>query len=129
MPRFGTRSTLVLMSVDPRLRDIFYEVIKEFDVSITCGHRGQEEQDFYYHNGYSKLKFPNSKHNSNPSMAIDVVPWPSKFEKKLPFYYMAGYVQAVADRLGHRIRWGGDWDGDNDYYDQTFMDLPHFELL
>ena len=42
---------------------------------------------------------------------------------------MAGYIQATADKLGIKIRWGGDWDSDGDLDDQTFMDLGHFELV
>jgi peptidoglycan L-alanyl-D-glutamate endopeptidase CwlK len=30
--------------------------------------------------------------------------------------------------IKHRIRWGGDWDMDNDLSDNTFNDLVHFEL-
>ena len=40
----------------------------------------------------------------------------------------AGYVQGVAEQLGIKIRWGGDWDSDFDFKDQTFNDLVHFEL-
>ena len=35
----------------------------------------------------------------------------------------------IAGKMKHRIRWGGDWDGDTDVKDQKFMDLPHFELI
>ena len=28
-----------------------------------------------------------------------------------------------------KIRWGGDWDSDNIMKDQTFNDLPHFEII
>lgn len=45
------------------------------------------------------------------------------------FYHFAGFVLATAARLGTPIRWGGDWDGDGDFMDQTFDDLVHFELL
>jgi peptidoglycan L-alanyl-D-glutamate endopeptidase CwlK len=31
--------------------------------------------------------------------------------------------------IEHHIRWGGDWDGDQDFRDQTFDDLAHFELI
>lgn len=45
------------------------------------------------------------------------------------WYSFGGYVKATADRLGIKIRWGGDWDGDFDFRDQNFNDLPHFELI
>ena len=34
-----------------------------------------------------------------------------------------------AVELGIRLRWGGDWDGDNELRDQTFNDLVHFEVI
>jgi hypothetical protein len=34
----------------------------------------------------------------------------------------------VAEETGVDIRWGGDWDGDRSLEDQTFHDLPHFEV-
>lgn len=49
------------------------------------------------------------------------------------FYYLAGLVRCQAQMMGLRwgtdIRWGGDWDSDNDFFDQTFFDLAHFELI
>jgi peptidoglycan L-alanyl-D-glutamate endopeptidase CwlK len=50
-------------------------------------------------------------------------------------HYFAGYVKATAEQLKkdqlicHDIRWGGDWDSDTEVNDQTFIDLPHFELI
>ena len=29
----------------------------------------------------------------------------------------------------HNVRWGGDWNMDNNFKDQKFNDLPHFELV
>lgn len=45
------------------------------------------------------------------------------------FYYLAGLVRKHADILNIKIRWGGDWDSDQDFFDQTFYDLVHFELV
>lgn len=41
----------------------------------------------------------------------------------------AGYVMRVADELGIKLRYGGDWDGDKKTADQSFNDLPHYEIL
>lgn len=49
--------------------------------------------------------------------------------------FFAGVMVAIADRLykegeiQHKLRWGGDWDGDHDFKDSKFIDLPHFELI
>jgi len=44
------------------------------------------------------------------------------------WYYFGGFVLGTAQELGIDIRWGGDWDGDRDLDDQSFDDLPHFEV-
>ena len=43
-------------------------------------------------------------------------------------YYFGGYVLATAEKLGLKVRWGGDWDGDRETKDQTVNDLVHFEV-
>ena len=62
-------------------------------------------------------------------MAVDVCPYPIDWNNKERFYHFAGYVKGIADSMGIKIRWGGDWDGDTVFDDQSFHDLPHFELL
>jgi peptidoglycan L-alanyl-D-glutamate endopeptidase CwlK len=134
MPKFGQRSKDNLSTADPDLQRLFNEVIKTYDCTILCGHRGKEDQNRAFHEGRSKVQWPNGKHNRMPSDAVDVAPWFSekphiRWEDKEKFYHFAGYVQAVADQLGIKIRWGGNWDSDDELDDQTFFDLPHFELL
>lgn len=134
MAKFGETSAKRLSSCHPDLQELFMEVVQEFDCTILCGHRTEAEQDKAVHDGHSKVEFPNSKHNGEPSMAVDVAPWnPSapqvRWNDTAGFYYFAGYVKRTAENLGVKIRWGGDWDRDNDTQDQSFMDLPHFELI
>lgn len=133
MARFGKSSKMKLTTVHPKLKFLFEEVVKEYDCVIVCGHRNKENQDKVFREGKSKVQFPDSKHNSSPSMAVDVAPYIAY--KGIPwndhrqFYYFAGYVMAIAERMGTKIRWGGDWNMNNDVADQNFFDLPHFELL
>ena len=129
MPKFSKKSKQNLSECHPDLQKLFNEVIKYYDCTITDGHRGKEEQDMAYHKGWSKLKYPKSKHNKIPSFAIDVVPYPIDYKNKIKLYHFGGYVKATADQLEIKIRWGGDWDSDKDLHDQNFMDLPHYELL
>ena len=44
------------------------------------------------------------------------------------WYYFGGFVLGTAEELGIKIRWGGDWNSNRDLDDQTFDDLPHFEV-
>lgn len=114
--------------VHGKLQDIFFEVIKGYDCSILCGFRDEAAQNEAFHTGRSKKQWPNSKHNGTPSLAVDVAPYPIDWDDERRFYHFAGYVKGIADQLGISIRWGGDWDGDNDLNDQHFFDLVHFEL-
>lgn len=128
MPKFGNRSKKNLSEAHPLLQEVFEEVVKHYDCSVIEGHRPQEEQDKAYHAGKSKLKYPQSKHNKKPSLAVDVVPHPIDWNDRDRFYYFGGLVMGIAAAKGIDIRWGGDWDSDNDFKDQSFHDLPHFEL-
>lgn len=129
MPKFGKTSQERLDQCHPDLRLLFIAVVRGFDCSVLCGHRDEKEQNDAFLGNRSKLKFPDSKHNKEPSTAIDVVPWPINWENLNRFYMFGGYALAKAETLGIKIRWGGDWDGDTMTADQKFMDLPHFELI
>jgi len=132
MYKYSQKSLDKLYTTDLRLRYIFMKAIEVMDISILEGHRDEETQNHYYESGTSKLKWPHSKHNSNPSKAIDAVPYPIDYEKwkKDPslLFYLGGLIQGIAHSLGYKIRWGRDWDSDLDFNDQTFNDFAHFEL-
>lgn len=129
MPTFGQRSRNNLETCHEDLQKLFNEVIKHFDCSVICGHWGQEEQDRAFHDGRSKLKFPQSKHNKTPSLAADVVPYPIDWNDTRRFYMFVGIVRGIAAMMNIPVRCGADWDGDMEIKDQNFHDLPHFELL
>ena len=43
--------------------------------------------------------------------------------------FIAGVMMSIDASLENRLRWGGNFDMDGEIItDQTFMDLPHFEL-
>lgn len=129
MNKFSNQSLIRLDSADERLQVIFTKVLHIIDCTIIEGHRDKELQNEYFRTGKSKVEYPNGKHNEIPSMAVDVAPYPINWNDKKRFYYFAGIVKAVAFEMGYKLRWGGDWDNDNDLNDQTFMDLVHFELI
>lgn len=136
MPAFGERSMERLATCHPDLQLICNAAIAEGpDFSVICGHRTQAEQDRAVADGLSKAPWPTSRHNSTPSMAVDVAPWPIDWEDIARFRLLQGYLLATADalyaagRISHRLRSGGDWDRDYVLDDQRFIDLPHFELI
>jgi len=134
MPRFGRTSRRRLKTCHKDLQKVFNEVIKFYDCSILCGNRDKETQNKAYHDGRSTLVFPYSKHNSYPSLAVDVVPWFSnkphiRWDDRFKFYQFYGYVMATADQLGVKLKCGANWDMDDELHDQSFIDMPHFELV
>ena len=132
MPSFSQRSLQNLESCDIRLQRLMRAVVKHYDISIICGHRGKAEQEKAFREGRSKARFGQSKHNAYPSKAVDVIPYPfspEDWRDERYFERMAGYIQAVADMMGIRIRWGGDWNMNGRSNDESFSDLPHFELM
>lgn len=128
MPSFSKSSNDKLNTCHPLLQTLMREVVKNYDCTILCGRRGEAEQNEAFENGYSQLKFPASKHNSMPSRAVDVLPYPINWNDKSRHLHFAGYVQATADRLGIKVRWGGNFDGDSSL-DNGFQDRPHWELV
>lgn len=129
MSWYSDRSEKRLLTCDPRLILIFSEVVTIVDNSVICGHRNAIDQNAAFASKNSKVKWPNSTHNDYPSKGIDVVPYPTMWDKVEDFYFLAGVVFTVAKRHGIKIRWGGDWDRDGDFHDQKFMDLGHFEVI
>ena len=85
------------------------------DIIILFGYRGEKEQNEAFERGTSKLRWPNSKHNRLPSLAVDIAPYPVEWNNLEAFKALREYALRVADRIGVKIRiisW--DW--------------PHFEL-
>lgn len=129
MPTFSAQSQERLKQCHPELIRLFNEVIKNMDCTILCGFRPQDEQEEAVRTGKSKEHWPNSKHNKFPSLAVDVAPSPIDWNDKIKFYYFIGYVLGTAQQMGIKIRSGSDWSMDHNLKNQTFFDLPHFELV
>lgn len=129
MPKFSDASAKRLAECHPSLQLLFNAVIEKYDCTILCGHRGEQQQNEAFQQGLSKQQWPHSKHNKKPSLAVDVAPYPIDWKDRDRFYHFAGFVIGAAWVLGVKIRWGGDWDRDGDLRDQSFYDLPHFELV
>lgn len=120
MPSFSEESKAKLATCHPYLKKLFEEIIKTYDCTIICGERKKEDQDKAVAAGESLTPYPTSKHNSFPSMAVDVAPYPIDFNDEKRFYHFAGYIQAVADRMNIQITWGGSWT--------KIKDLDHWQL-
>lgn len=139
MYSYGEQSRLRLNYSNDKLQATFFDAIEVVDIVILCGHRSIEEQDKLFESGASKVRGGASKHNRHPSHAIDAAPWPipdewgeGEVNKKewARFHHLAGIIQGIGlSKYNTRIRWGGDWDSDGKFKDQTWDDLIHYELL
>jgi len=156
MPTFGPKSNGVLDSITPLLQTLMNKVVKHYDITLLEGHRAEEPQNELFSGGASKVKWPDSRHNTNPSMAVDVCPYPipkewgdlgwltgkardKAWKERVKFYQMVSVIQfcweqmlveeeTAAHARKYQLRFGADWDGDGDYSDQAFDDLVHVEL-
>jgi peptidoglycan L-alanyl-D-glutamate endopeptidase CwlK len=107
------------------------ELLRYMDVSLLYGYRNAREQNTLFAQGKSKLRFPRSKHNQMPSLAVDIQPYPypeNENDLRAALGYMAGICWMIAEREGFKIRWGGDWNRNGDVTDNGFDDLFHLEL-
>ena len=128
MYKFGKRSRKQMENIHPDLKKVLNEVIKYVDCSVLEGHRSAERQDKLFEEGRTKVKYPNGRHNANPSRAVDVVPYPIDWDDRERFHLFAGFVLGIAKSMGINLRWGGDWNQNFEVDDNNFDDFPHFEL-
>lgn len=133
MPKFSIKSSDRLSTCHPDLQRLFEAVVVEYDCSIIEGHRNRRRQNLLYRQGKSRVKWPDGKHNRLPSEAVDAGPYLKKvgipWNTPEEWHRFARFVFKKAEELGIRVRWGGDWDMDGESTDQSFNDLPHWELL
>ena len=132
MPYFGSRSRKNLDTCDPRIQRVLERAIKNGpDFSVIVGHRTEEDQNKAYSLGFSKKKWPDSNHNSQPSRAVDVLPYggDNVWDDHIRFGLLAGWILACAEEEGVKLRWGGDWSRTWRANEKSsFFDGAHFEL-
>lgn len=120
---WGKKSTELLATCDKRLQELAYMMLdrSDFDLTITCGYRTEDEQNEAYKNGKSRARFGESKHNTFPSKAIDICPYPINWDTKdIRWQEMALNAMWCAGKLGIEIVWGGSF--------KSIKDLPHFQI-
>ena len=119
--KFSSISSKRLNECHPDLQTLFKHVLARMDISIACGYRPKVEQDAAYEAGFSTLKWPKSRHNSWPSGAVDVIPYPSGYKAtEEEWNRLAEIVFDEAELLGVQVEWGGHWTRPKD--------RPHWQL-
>lgn len=123
MYKFSKTSLDKLETCHPDLTRLMIAALNSspMDFSVICGYRNKEDQNKAFDKKTTTLKYPESKHNKIPSMAVDIAPYPINWNDIDSFKQLGEYVKKVAKDLDISIWWGGDW--------KSFKDYPRFELL
>jgi len=98
----------------------FDEVLQVRDCSVLYGFRNERDQNMLFDRGFSRVMWPNSRHNIKRSEGIDVMPYPVDYNDINGMYHFAGIVKGVFYELGIDIEWGGEFKG--------FFDGAHYQL-
>jgi peptidoglycan L-alanyl-D-glutamate endopeptidase CwlK len=96
------------------------DAIEVIDFSVIHGFRDKALQNSLVRGGFSQLKWPQSKHNQEPSLAVDLAPWPIDWVKLGRFQFLAGVLTGLMRRRDFELEWGGHWE--------KFPDYGHFEI-
>ena len=155
---YGARSLTRLKTTHPLLQRLMRRVGEHFPNTVLEGMRDIEAQRKNVARGVSKtmnskhligeavdcapdpLSWPRAKRlmrriegvteGLTPDQKTEMMYLVTTYTKEVSrWYYFGGFVLGTAEELGIGVRWGGDWDSDRKLTDQSFDDLPHFELL
>jgi peptidoglycan L-alanyl-D-glutamate endopeptidase CwlK len=129
--KWGSRSFKRLETCHHLLQELMDRSIAKtsVDITILCGHRDEVEQNEAYRKGYSKLKYPRSKHNKIPSMAVDVVPYPVDWKDLERFEHTGQVILSCWEDMklenypeieNYDLFWGKNWT--------RLVDYPHFQI-
>jgi peptidoglycan L-alanyl-D-glutamate endopeptidase CwlK len=142
MPRFSESSNSILDQVTEDLQRLFRVVIVGYDCKVLEAGRTAEQQNKLYQqgrtepgpiitncDGYAKVSKHQLKDARGLYMAVHVAPFPVNWRDTNRWYHFAGYVKRVAEEMSVKVRWGGDWDSDTEFDDQTLHDLVHWESV
>lgn len=131
MPTFSPKSEARLNTCHPDLQAVCRELIKQYDFAVLCGHRSKEEQDKAFKEGNSKVRYPQSKHNTKPSLAVDLAPYNEtephidwgnlyRFREMLHRFDALARLMRERGEIESEFEYGADWE--------SFKDYPHVEI-
>ena len=155
MHKLGVTSKRRLITCDSDLQLIIKESIKvsQIDFGVAQGERTVEQQQQYFNEGKSKVNprayktteelLKRGKHIVDgiirtESQAVDIYAYINgKASWDInSLCYIGGVITSTATKLyqegkiDYKLRWGGNWNSDGVIItDQSFQDLPHYELL
>ena len=128
---YSERSMARLDTCHPDLKTLMVAALQHpgcpSDISVLEGHRGETRQNQMKAEGKSQLGWPRSRHNTMPSMAVDVAPYIDGVSWDWEHYHpLAAHIKMVwvelklAAGVSGVLEWGGDW--------RSFKDGPHWQI-
>lgn len=146
-----------LVKVHPKLADVVRLAIKisKVDFKVVEGVRSREQMMINYGKGRTaaqctakgvparyaqptraKVTWLNNPFASTHAIqadgfghAVDLLPAPYDWKEGPGWRQINDAMMEAARRLGVKIRWGRNWDGDDKYEEKGETDGPHFELV
>ena len=128
MYKFSERSRSNLSECHSDLQALAMFAIKFVDFTIIEGHRDKVAQDNAFKEGYSKVRYPNSKHNRQPSDAFDFIPHPfNGWHDKEGFAKVGNMMMGI----GAMLKWYGLIESEFEYGGNwtRFKDYPHIQRI
>ncbi|HEA65367.1 MAG TPA: hypothetical protein ENI07_00880 [Desulfobacterales bacterium] len=119
MPNLTERDMLRLATCDVRWQMLLPKIAEKMWLMVIGGHRNEEKQNEAFRNGLTQVRWPNSKHNLEPSLAVDLAPLPLDWKNTRHFFELAAHVWAESLKNDVSVIWGGSF---------SFGDYGHFEL-
>jgi peptidoglycan LD-endopeptidase CwlK len=155
MGKLSERSTTNLALCNKVLVNCVHKVLPSCNVGVTFGHRNETEQHKLFVAGKSQLDWPDSKHNTMLSEAVDLVIYHPKYgylygdaahlatianakgelvETVRIWFYMQyarldTLMNVYAAEQGATLRWGGKWSNPDDLIGNSLIDVFHWEIL
>ena len=115
MPNFSKSSADRLSTCDSRLQQVCNDAIEILDFTVLCGNRSKVDQDLAVAQGKSRTPYPTSKHNTLPSRAVDIAPYPIDWNDIERFKALNEVMQSCAEKRGIKLNWGGNFTKLKDY--------------
>ena len=114
-----------LGTCDERLQRVIEAVALRTPIIVLCGHRTKEDQDKAVHDGKSLKPWPTSRHNGEPSQAVDLATLPLTWKDIASFRALNAEIQRVAQEMDIEIEWGGNWHHPKDYDHWQLKETRH----
>ncbi len=129
---FNTRSTKWEGPLEPDTAKFMRAFLKALHKRglpfyVVWAFRKQKDQQAAFKAGASRAQWGESPHNFG--YAIDVIHFRKLYDlTNAEWVLIAAIGYEVARKLNIKVRWGGDWDGDGDIYDNRLYDPAHWEI-